>query len=135
MILLEKSLLVLDEGVIEGRKSFPTSSSTSGWVPSSNFGNMFSVLGASYFRAVFAMKPIQILANNLLYDISQTAIPTDSVDEERLLAPRAWNIKEPDALHLVHRSMLVDLRLHDIPGDALRLPMLGRLDSGRSSSQ
>ena len=59
---------------------------------SSNFGNMFSVLGASLFLPFLPMAPIQVLTNNLLYDFSQTAIPTDNVDEEYLAAPRRWDI-------------------------------------------
>jgi Mg2+-importing ATPase len=59
---------------------------------SSNFGNMFSVLGASAWLPFLPMAPIQILTNNLLYDFSQTAIPTDNVDEEYLTAPRKWDI-------------------------------------------
>ncbi len=94
MILLEKSLLVLDEGVVEGRKVFSNIIKYVRMGASSNFGNMFSVLGASVFVPFLPMRPIQILANNLLYDISQTAIPTDAVDAERLAMPRAWNIKE-----------------------------------------
>jgi Mg2+-importing ATPase len=94
MILLEKSLLVLDEGVIEGRKVFSNIIKYVRMGASSNFGNMFSVLGASIFVPFLPMRPIQILANNLLYDLSQTAIPTDAVDNERLLKPRTWDIKE-----------------------------------------
>ncbi len=59
---------------------------------SSNFGNMFSVLGASLFLPFLPMAPIQVLTNNLLYDFSQTAIPTDNVDEEYIAAPRHWDI-------------------------------------------
>ena len=59
---------------------------------SSNFGNMFSVLGASIFLPFLPMAPIQVLTNNLLYDFSQTTIPTDNVDEEYLAAPRRWDI-------------------------------------------
>jgi Mg2+-importing ATPase len=59
---------------------------------SSNFGNMFSVLGASIFLPFLPMAPIQVLTNNLLYDFSQAAIPTDSVDEEYIAAPRRWDI-------------------------------------------
>jgi Mg2+-importing ATPase len=59
---------------------------------SSNFGNMFSVLGASIFLPFLPMAPIQVLTNNLLYDFSQTTIPTDNVDEEYLTAPRKWDI-------------------------------------------
>jgi len=94
MILLEKSLLVLDEGVIEGRKVFSNIVKYVRMGASSNFGNMFSVLGASVFVPFLPMLPVQILANNLLYDISQTTIPTDAVDLERILAPRRWDIGE-----------------------------------------
>jgi Mg2+-importing ATPase len=61
---------------------------------SSNFGNMFSVLGASVFVPFLPMLPMQILANNLLYDIGQTTIPTDAVDPERLIMPRRWDLPE-----------------------------------------
>ena len=94
MILLEKSLLVLDEGVLEGRKVFSNIVKYVRMGASSNFGNMFSVLGASVFVPFLPMRPIQILANNLLYDIGQTAIPTDAVDAERIQKPRTWDIKE-----------------------------------------
>jgi Mg2+-importing ATPase len=94
MILLERSLLVLDEGVLEGRKVFSNIVKYVRMGASSNFGNMFSVLGASIFVPFLPMMPVQILANNLLYDIGQTAIPTDAVDPERITAPRQWNIKE-----------------------------------------
>jgi Mg2+-importing ATPase len=94
MILLEKSLMVLEEGVIEGRKVFANILKYIRMGASSNFGNMFSVLGASVFVPFLPMLPVQILANNLLYDVSQTAIPTDAVDPERIAAPRQWNIKD-----------------------------------------
>jgi len=94
MILLERSLLVLDEGVIEGRKVFSNILKYVRMGASSNFGNMFSVLGASIFVPFLPMLPVQILANNLLYDISQTTIPTDAVDPERILVPRRWDIAE-----------------------------------------
>ena len=92
MILLEKSLLVLDEGVIEGRKVFSNITKYLRMGASSNFGNMFSVLGASIFVPFLPMLPVQILANNLLYDLGQTTIPTDAVDPERILAPRRWDL-------------------------------------------
>lgn len=92
MILLERSLLVLDEGVIEGRKVFSNVVNYVRMGASSNFGNMFSVLGASVFVPFLPMLPIQILANNLLYDLSQTAIPTDAVDPERTRLPVTWDI-------------------------------------------
>ena len=82
IILLEKSLLVLEEGVIEGRKVFGNIIKYIRMGASSNFGNMFSVLGASLFLPFLPMAPIQVLTNNLLYDFSQTAIPTDNVDED-----------------------------------------------------
>jgi len=83
---------VLDEGVIEGRKVFANLLKYIRMGASSNFGNMFSVLGASAWLPFLPMAPIQVLSNNLLYDISQTAIPTDTVDEEELLKPRKWEI-------------------------------------------
>ncbi len=92
IILLEKSLLVLQQGVIEGRKIFANITKYIKMGASSNFGNMFSVLGASLFLPFLPMAPIQVLTNNLLYDFSQTAIPTDNVDEEYIAAPRRWDI-------------------------------------------
>jgi Mg2+-importing ATPase len=92
MILLEKSLLVLEEGVMEGRKVFANILKYIGMGASSSFGNMFSVLGASVFVPYLPMTPIQILTNNLLYDVSQTAIPTDQVDPEQIAKPRPWDM-------------------------------------------
>ncbi len=94
MILLEKSLMVLEAGVVEGRKVFVNILKYVRMGASSNFGNMFSVLGASVFVPFLPMAPIQILTNNLLYDISQTAIPTDEVDAEQIERPRPWDIKQ-----------------------------------------
>ena len=93
IILLEKSLLVLDEGVIEGRKVFGNILKYIRMGASSNFGNMFSVIGASAWLPFLPMAPVQVLTNNLLYDFSQTAIPTDNVDEEYLAKPRRWEIQ------------------------------------------
>jgi P-type Mg2+ transporter len=92
IILLEKSLMVLQEGVIEGRKVFANITKYIRMGASSNFGNMFSVLGASIFLPFLPMSPIQVLTNNLLYDFSQTTIPTDNVDDEYLASPRKWDI-------------------------------------------
>jgi Mg2+-importing ATPase len=92
IILLEKSLLILQEGVSEGRKVFGNITKYIKMGGSSNFGNMLSVLGASLFLPFLPMTPIQVLTNNLLYDFSQTAIPTDNVDEDYLSAPRHWDI-------------------------------------------
>jgi Mg2+-importing ATPase len=93
MILLEKSLLVLEAGVVEGRKVFANLLKYVRMGASSNFGNMFSVLGASAFVPFLPMTPIQILMNNLLYDISQATIPTDDVDPEQVEKPRPWDMK------------------------------------------
>jgi Mg2+-importing ATPase len=92
IILLEKSLMVLQEGVTEGRKIFANITKYIKMGASSNFGNMFSVLGASLFLPFLPMAPIQVLTNNLLYDFSQTAIPTDNVDEDYIASPRRWDI-------------------------------------------
>ncbi len=92
IILLEKSLLVLDQGVIEGRKVFGNVVKYIRMGASSNFDNMFSVIGASAWLPFLPMAPVQVLTNNLLYDFSQTAIPTDNVDEEYLARPRRWEI-------------------------------------------
>jgi len=92
LILLEKSLLVLEESVLEGRKVFANILKYIGMGASSSFGNMFSVLGASIFVPYLPMIPIQILTNNLLYDVSQTAIPTDEVDSEEIAKPRPWDM-------------------------------------------
>lgn len=92
IVLLEKSLLVLEDGILEGRKVFANIVKYIRMGASSNFGNMFSVVGASYLFPFLPMKPIQILLNNLLYDISQTGIPTDNVDKEIISKPLKWNI-------------------------------------------
>jgi P-type Mg2+ transporter len=92
IILLEKSLGVLQDGVLEGRRVFANITKYIRMGASSNFGNMFSVLGASIFLPFLPMAPLQVLTNNLLYDFSQTAIPTDNVDAEYLTKPRRWEI-------------------------------------------
>jgi Mg2+-importing ATPase len=94
MILLEKDLNVLDDGVIEGRKVFVNILKYVRMGASSNFGNMFSVVGASAFLPFLPMAPIQVLANNLLYDFSQVPIPTDSVGADQLTQPRPWHLGE-----------------------------------------
>jgi Mg2+-importing ATPase len=94
VILLEKSLLILEEGVLEGRKVFANILKYVRMGASSNFGNMFSVLGASIFLPFLPMAPLQILTNNLLYDFSQVPIPTDDVDPEQIARPRPWSMKE-----------------------------------------
>lgn len=93
IILLEKSLLVLEDGIVEGRKVFGNIIKYIKMGSSSIFGNMFSVAGAACFLPYLPMAPIQVLVTNLLYDFSQTAIPLDNVDQEYLDKPRRWNIR------------------------------------------
>ena len=92
IILMEKNLIVIKDGVIEGRKVFGNIIKYIRMSASSNFGNMFSVLGASAFLPFLPMAPVQILFNNLMYDFSQTAVATDSVDEEYISQPRKWEL-------------------------------------------
>ena len=92
IILLDKSLAVLNEGVLAGREVFGNIIKYIKMGASSNFGNMFSVIGPSIFLPFLPMAPIQVLTNNLLYDVSQTAIPTDHVDREYLTKPRKWEL-------------------------------------------
>ena len=91
IILLEKSLMVLDDGVIEGRTTFCNMLKYIRMTASSNFGNVFSVLVASAFLPFLPMLPLQLLTQNLLYDISQTGIPFDNVDAELVAKPLTWN--------------------------------------------
>jgi Mg2+-importing ATPase len=93
IILLKKSLMVLEDGVMEGRKTFGNIVKYIKMGSSSNFGNMFSMTGGSMFLPYLPMLPIQILLNNFLYDVSQIAIPTDEVDKEYLINPRPWNVQ------------------------------------------
>ena len=95
LILLEKSLLVLEEGVLEGRKTFANMLKYIKMTASSNFGNVFSVLIASALLPFLPMLPLQLLVQNLLYDVSQIAIPFDNVDPEFLAKPQSWR---PDDL-------------------------------------
>ena len=92
IILLEKSLIVLRDGVIEGRRTFGNIVKYIKMGASSNFGNMISMTGASLFLPFLPMLPIQILLNNFLYDLSQVAVPSDDVDDEYLLKSRPWNV-------------------------------------------
>ena len=94
LILLEKSLMVLENGVIEGRRTFANMLKYIKMTASSNFGNVFSVLVASAFIPFLPMLPIHLLVQNLLYDVSQIAIPFDHVDEEQLEKPQRWQPSE-----------------------------------------
>ena len=91
IILLEKDLMVLGEGVVEGRRTFGNIVKYIKMTASSNFGNMFSVMAASAFLPFLPMMPIHLLVQNLLYDISQTTIPFDRMDTEYLRKPRKWD--------------------------------------------
>jgi len=101
IILLEKSLMVLEQGVMEGRRVFGNIVKYLRMSASSNFGNMLSMMGASIFLPFLPMAPVQILLNNLFYDLSQTTIATDEVDPEYLSQPRQWEISN------IARFMLV----------------------------
>lgn len=91
IIMLEKSLMFLKEGVVEGRKTFGNIIKYIKMAVSSNFGNVFSVLGASALLPFLPMMPLQLLVQNLLYDLSQITIPFDSVDRDFLEKPRKWH--------------------------------------------
>ena len=91
IILLERDLTVLNEGIKYGRRTFGNIMKYIKMTSSSNFGNMFSVLGASAFLPFLPMMPVQILAQNFLYDVSQISIPWDQMDEEFIEKPQKWN--------------------------------------------
>ena len=99
VVLLDKDLGILADGVVEGRRIFANTIKYVLMGTSSNFGNMFSAAGASLFLSFLPMLPTQILLNNLLYDVSELTIPTDNVDEETLTRPNQWDI------HFIRRFM------------------------------
>lgn len=92
IVLLRKSLNVIADGILEGRKTFNNTIKYILMGTSSNFGNMFSAAGASFFLPFLPMMPVQILLTNALYDISQISIASDNVDKESLIKPKHWNI-------------------------------------------
>lgn len=94
IILLEKDLMVLEDGVLEGRKTFGNITKYIKMTASSNFGNMFSVMAASAFLPFLPMLPIHLLIQNLLYDVSQTTIPFDRMDADYLRKPRKWDASD-----------------------------------------
>ena len=114
VILLEKDLDVLADGVAEGRRIFANTIKYVLMGTSSNFGNMFSAAGASLFLSFLPMLPSQILLNNLLYDASQLAIPTDNVDEEQLHRPSHWDIALHPPVHAGLRPAQLGLRLRHV---------------------
>lgn len=93
LVLTRKSLKMLKEGILEGRKTFGNTMKYVLMGLSSNFGNMFSMLGAVFFLPFLPMLPVQILLNNLLYDGSQVTLPTDHVDDDWIKKPHRWNLK------------------------------------------
>jgi len=101
IILTQKDLMVLKEGILEGRKTFGNTMKYILMGLSSNFGNMFSVAAATLFLPFLPMLPVQILINNFLYDTSQVTIPTDNVDESYIQKPQRWNLK------MIYSYMLV----------------------------
>ena len=101
LILTKKDLLVLKDGILEGRKTFVNSMKYVLMCISSNFGNMFSVAAATIFLPFFPMIPIQILINNFLYDTAQINLPSDHVDEASIVKPQNWDIR------LIRRYMVV----------------------------
>lgn len=94
IILLEKDLMVLEDGVLEGRRTFGNITKYIKMTASSNFGNMLSVMAASAFLPFLPMMPIHLLIQNLLYDLSQTTIPFDRMDDEYLRKPRKWDASD-----------------------------------------
>jgi Mg2+-importing ATPase len=92
IILLEKNLLILEDGIIEGRRLFANILKYIKMSASSNFGNMFSMVGSAFLLPFIPMAPVQILLNNLLYDVSQTGIPLDNVDAEAVVRPQQWDV-------------------------------------------
>jgi Mg2+-importing ATPase len=124
VILLEKDLNVLADGVVEGRRIFANTIKYVLMGTSSNFGNMFSAAGASLFLSFLPMLPSQILLNNLLYDASQLAIPTDNVDEEQLHRPSHWDIG------FIRRFMIFFGPLSSVFDFATFAVMLGVFHSG-----
>jgi Mg2+-importing ATPase len=93
MILLRHDLRVLYDGVLEGRRTFANIMKYVMMGTSSNFGNMFSMAGAAVFLPFLPMLPVQILLNNMLYDVSEVPIPMDQVDEAEVARPRAWDMR------------------------------------------
>jgi Mg2+-importing ATPase len=119
IILLEKDLGVLNDGVNEGRRSFANIMKYIVMGTSSNFGNMFSMAAASLFLPFLPMLPTQILLNNFLYDASQISIPSDNVDSALLRRPKRWQIGFITPVHDDHRPHQFDLRFPHLWGAPL----------------
>ena len=125
---------MLADGVVEGRRIFANTIKYVLMGTSSNFGNMFSAAGASLFLPFLPMLPSQILLNNLLYDTSQLAIPTDSVDPEQLARPSRWDIGFIRRFMLVLRPDQLDLRLRHLRRHAVGVPRRRRRCSAPAGS-
>ena len=134
IILLEKRLSVLHDGVVEGRRSFGNVMKYVLMGTSSNFGNMLSMAGASLFLPFLPMLPPQILLNNFLYDLAQVTIPSDNVDETYLQKPQRWNIAFIRRFMLLHRPDQLGLRLPDVLRDAAGVPRRRRSSRPAGSS-
>ena len=126
IVLLEKDLDVLADGVAEGRRVFANTIKYVLMATSSNFGNMFSAAAASVFLSFLPMLPSQILLNNLLYDAGQLSIPTDNVDPETLTRPAAWDLR------FVRRFMLVFGPVSSVFDFLTFFVMLSLLNAGHS---
>ena len=126
IILLEKDLNVLTDGVIEGRKTFGNLQKYIKMAVSFNFGEVLSVLIASVLLPFFPITPIQLLVQSLIYDLGQLSVPYDNVDKEYLAKPRKWNMKSIKRfmLHMGPASSVFDLMVFAILwfGFGLRLP-------------
>jgi P-type Mg2+ transporter len=126
IVLLDKDLAILADGINEGRRTFANTIKYVLMGTSSNFGNMFSQGAASFFLSFLPMLPKQILLNNLLYDVGEMTIPTDNVDEEQLKRPSHWDIG------MIRRFMLTFGPISSIFDFATFAVMLGVFDAGAS---
>ena len=117
--------MVLGDGVAEGRKVFGNIVKYIKMGASSNCGNMFRVIGGSIFLPFLPMAPLQVLVNNLLYDFSQTTIPTDDVDQEYLKVPRRWDIGNLLRFMIFIGPNELDFRLRHLLYHAVHFPTLG----------
>ena len=126
IVLLEKDLRVLANGVLEGRKTFANTLKYVFMATSANFGNMFSMAGASLFLSFLPLLPKQILLTNLLTDFPEMTIATDSVDQEMLSQPRRWNIKFIRNFMLVFGLLSSVFRLPDLRCPSSHPPCISR---------
>ncbi|VFS38334.1 Magnesium transporting ATPase, P-type 1 [Salmonella enterica subsp. enterica serovar Typhimurium] len=121
IILLEKDLMVLEEGVIKGRETFGNIIKYLNMTASSNFGNVFSVLVASAFIPFLRWLAIHLLIQNLMYDISQLSLPWDKMDKEFLRKPRKWDAKNIGRFYAMDWPNVFYFRYHNLCADVVRL--------------